>query len=391
MKILVAADSHLYKCEGGKYWCKTIYDYGFWQRYLSVFETVKIVSRVGKISSSETRNMLRVDGPGIEIFELPLLRGGKQYLMHFLKFSRMTKESIRDCDCALFRLPSVSAFMVLKYYKSLKRPYAVEVVFDPLSTEKNILNRVFANKLKLAVKNANGASYVTQYHLQNRYPSHVKIYGETKDYFETYFSTIDLDASFFGVEKNYQQNKKAFTIVHTANSIHTDGKGHSVVIKIVRALRDAGYDVNVRFIGDGEKRQYFENLSREMGIEDFVSFTGLLKSKQEVRRVLLEGDIFVFPTKAEGLPRAVIEAMAVGLPVLSTPVSGIPELIEDENLFEPLDCKGFTKRLKYLFDNTEKMEEMSKRNIEIAKLYLKDVLEVRRVQFYSQLKELAKQ
>ena len=61
---------------------------------------------------------------------------------------------------------------------------------------------------------------------------------------------------------------------------------------------------------------------------------------------LKKNDVFIFPSKSEGLPRAVIEAMAVGLPCLSTPVGGIPELIDEEYLFDPLDEMGFTNAIK---------------------------------------------
>lgn len=390
MKILVAADSHLFKSEDGKYWCKTIYGYDFWKRYLETFEIVKVVSRVGKISSQETKNMLRVDGPGVEIFELPFLRGMYRYIFHYRELIKTVKQSINDCDCAIFRLPSVVAFLVLKYYIKLKRPYALEVVADPVDAyaDNKIASLMYTKNLKAAVRNANGVSYVTKYFLQSRYPSHVKIYGKEKNYFETYYSTIDLEPSFFSTVKNFNNIKQGFTIIHTSNSINSDVKGHSTVIKVLKLLRDNGYAARVVFIGDGYKRYYFESLVKKLGVGDYVCFTGWLKSKNEIRKILNEGDIFVFPTKAEGLPRAVIEAMAVGLPCLSTPVNGIPELLDDEFLFDPYDIVGFTNKLIYLLDNTSKLEDMSKANIKKAEEYTNDKLSVKRTKFYSELRTI---
>lgn len=129
-------------------------------------------------------------------------------------------------------------------------------------------------------------------------------------------------------------------------------------------------------------------MSRELGIEEYVTFTGLLSSPQKVRDILIQADIFVFPTKAEGLPRALIEAMAVGLPCLSTPVNGIPELLNDKYLFDPLDVDGFVNKIIELINSPQILNEMSKENIEKAREYTLDKLKIRRTEFYMKLRKL---
>lgn len=99
--------------------------------------------------------------------------------------------------------------------------------------------------------------------------------------------------------------------------------------------------------------------------------------------------MFVFPTKAEGLPRAVIEAMAVGLPCISTPVNGIPELLDREFLLNPNDTEGFAEKISFLVDNPLIMEKCSLRNISKAYEYEQNVLQSRRNKFYTKLRELA--
>jgi glycosyltransferase involved in cell wall biosynthesis len=391
MELLIAADSLFYKTPDGKYWCKTIYNYNFWLRYLTVFESLNIVSRTKHVKYKEVEGYLEVNGPNIRISELPYMRGMKQYGKNYLSFSQKAKKAIENAECAIFRLPSVSADMVLKYYKKTGKPYALEVVADPFDAyASNKIAQVFYSKrLRMETLKANGVSYVTKFNLQSRYPSCANLNGETKNNFESYYSTINLMDSYFTAAKSYDSEKKQFTIVHTANSINNDIKGHEVVIRVLKQLRENGFDVQVIFIGDGTKKKHYEQLAKELDIEDFVTFTGLLSSPNEVRKILISGDIFVFPTKAEGLPRAIIEAMAVGLPVLSTPVNGIPELLENENMLDPQDVNGYVKRLIYLFENYRDMEKMSKINIEKAKDYTIDKLTLRRNEFYSKLRNLA--
>lgn len=389
MEVLVAADSLFYKTDDGTYWCKTIYGYDFWTRYTSVFEGVAIVSRTKYVSKEEVENYIRVDGPNVRVIELPYMRGMKQYIKSYFKFRKAAKEAVSDANYAIIRLPSVSASMVLDFYKKKGRPYLIEVVADPSDAyaSNKLAQIMYTKKLKDDVKSAIGVSYVTQNYLQARYPSRARLNGEDSRYFETYYSTIDLRDEYFGEPKRYSNEKKEYTIVHTANSINSDIKGHTTLIKVIKKLRENNYNCSVKFIGDGSKRKNFELYAQNLGIAEHVRFTGLLSSSNDVRAELMNSDLFVFPTRAEGLPRAVIEAMAVGLPCLSTPVNGIPELLDPEFLFDPDDVEGFTSKIVDLIQNTNKLEEMSIRNIEKSKEYCWGLLSERREVFYKKLLE----
>lgn len=390
MKVIVAADSLFYRTPDGKYWCKTIYGYKFWLRYLNVFENVEIISRTTTADYSEVTGYLRVDGPNISVLELPFMRGMKQYIKNYFSFSKAAKEAVKEGDCAVVRLPSVAATMVLKYYKRLGKPYALEVVADPHDAyaSNKIARSMYTKHLKQAALQANGVSYVTEFYLQSKYPSFSRMYGETDEHFESYFSTIDLSNEYFSEPKLFNSEKKQYTIIHTANSINSDIKGHETLLRVLKKLRQNKLDIKVIFIGDGSKRVYFEQMAEKMEIKDYVNFTGLLSTPQKVREVLLKGDMFVFPTKAEGLPRAVIEAMAVGLPCLSTPVNGIPELLDEEYLFDPNDVDGFTNKILELINTPEKLNSMSVKNITKASEYLDYKLTEKRDKFYHKLRNL---
>ena len=97
-------------------------------------------------------------------------------------------------------------------------------------------------------------------------------------------------------------------------------------------------------------------------------------------------DLMVFPSKSEGLPRTIIEAMAVGLPCISTNVGGIPELLDHKYLFSPPDVEGFAAEVCRLIDNPKELEKMSRENSKRAKDYSSDVLTERRTTFYKKLK-----
>lgn len=392
MNVLVAVDAQLFMTPDGKVWSKTIYGYDFWKRYLDVFETVKVVSRLGKADYTQVEGYLRSDGDNVSFAPLPMVRGMKGYVKNVISFLKDAKKAVRDEDCAIIRLPSIPATFVEFVYARKHKPYALEVVVDPLNAYagNKLAAKVLTEQLRKSCLNANGVSYVTQYALQEQYPSRARISGKnTEEYFESYYSSIILKEGFFAPAREYSKIGNKVKLVHTANNINNDVKGHDVVIEVVKKLNDLGIDASVTFIGDGDLRPELEKMAEVLGVGTKVVFTGLLGSAMEVREKLLDADIFILPTKAEGLPRAVIEAMAVGLPCLSTPVNGIPELLEKEYMFDPLDVGGFTNKIVDLLKQPEELNRVSARNIEKAKEYEETVLQKRRMEFYIKLKQLA--
>jgi colanic acid/amylovoran biosynthesis glycosyltransferase len=105
-------------------------------------------------------------------------------------------------------------------------------------------------------------------------------------------------------------------------------KGHVFLIRAMKNLIDQGYELELRLAGDGPRKQELINLANELGISDRVVFLGFV-TEDEVIRELQDSDLFVLPSFVEGLPVSAMEAMAVGVPVISTNIAGTSELIED--------------------------------------------------------------
>ena len=389
MKALVVADAHLYKTPDGKVWTKTIYGNDFWQRYLEVFDSIDIAARMCESTYEEVKGFLRVDGDNISFKPMPMARGGKEYIKHLPQILKRAREVTKDEVCAIVRLPSIIATFIYPHIVKQKIPHGIEVVANPNETFSNpVIRKILTSQLKKAAQTANGAAYVTQFALQKQYPSYASIHGSDNVHFEEYYSSITLSPERIGKPKSYEEKEK-FSLVHTSNSISHDEKGHSVVIKVIKALRDKGYDVEVNFIGDGSMRPDFEKMSEDLGIDQYVHFTGWLSSSDEVARVLSENDIFIFPSISEGLPRSVIEAMAVGLPCVASNVGGIPELVSEEYVFDPKDVDGFASAIEKLITHPKLMDEESLRSIQKASEYTTPVLQSRRNAFYSKIKDLA--
>jgi glycosyltransferase involved in cell wall biosynthesis len=102
-------------------------------------------------------------------------------------------------------------------------------------------------------------------------------------------------------------------------------KGQWVLLRAAQRLAEMGINARLVFVGDGPSRASLEVEAARCGVD--ASFTGYL-GQDGVAELLTEADVFCLPSFAEGLPVVLMEAMASGLPVVTTRIAGIPELVE---------------------------------------------------------------
>lgn len=395
MKLLVSADAHIYRTKDGKYWTPKIYGYKFWTRYLQTFEEVRIVARMKEVEQFSPK-WIRVDGPNVEIYGIPFYQGPKQLLKNYFLIQKVLKHASDGCNAAIIRMPSQTSYMT---YKKLAKdmPVAGEIVYDPtddVNDKSNgilmrVINRKISKRLSSFCKTVNGVSYVTENTIQRHYPSRARIQGESNKYFESYYSTITLANEAYTKPRKFT-DVTSITVALSDVAMNTERKGERTLIKAIKLAKDKGYDIKAIIIGDGTKKRTFMELSENYGVSNQIRFTGLLPTSDDVREILLEADVFVFPTKAEGLPRGILEAMAIGMPVLSSPVGGIPELLSEECLFDPMDAESYANKLCKFIDAPYLMDKLSEENYMKAQEYRNDILQKRRNEFYKKLRDLVK-
>lgn len=146
-------------------------------------------------------------------------------------------------------------------------------------------------------------------------------------------------------------------------------KNHETVLKALSQIKDKNFIYLI--CGRGILMEYLQNLTKQLGLESEVKFLGFRKDIAEICKT---ADLFIFPSYQEGLPVALMEAMAAGLPVIASNVRGNRDLIEKENLFEPNDVKTLTnlieKRLEVI--ENDGLRKVSYTNL--AQYSLKNVL-----------------
>lgn len=380
--VLVAADGHYYRDASGAVYVESVFNYGFYERYLSVFDEVLAVGRMTAVETAPPGKR-RADGEGVQFLDLEPGKGASGYIKTAITNRKKIRKYLKLADCVIARVPGVVANLVVQECKAAHIPYALEVVVDPWEyfspdARGGLINsavrRRWTDGLKKSCLEAAGVSYVTEYYLQKRYPCSVEA-------ITAHYSSVELPDENFANPRTYSEMGE-ITIAHAANAFVGNSKGHYTLFKAVRKILDNGHDVKLLCIGDGvSKNDYIEYVDK-LGISDRVTFTGRLADGAAVRERISSADIFVFPTKAEGLPRVLLEAMAEGMPCLSTPVCGIPEILPREYLFDSNDSESFADMIVHLMKSPDELEQCSRDNLATAKKYASSLLQERRISFY---------
>lgn len=184
--------------------------------------------------------------------------------------------------------------------------------------------------------------------------------GEKEKYY-TVYSGMRLD-KFYNIKKNIDYEKKQrelginprhFVIGNVARMEMR--KGHKFLLDAFKkvTLERKDYPLKLLIIGEGEDREKLENYTKELNLEDKVIFAGYREDVEELMAIM---NIFVLTSLREGLPRVLVQAAAVGIPLIAFNVDGVSEIIKDNQngfLIRPGDVKQLTNRIIKYIDNKD--------------------------------------
>jgi len=148
-------------------------------------------------------------------------------------------------------------------------------------------------------------------------------------------------------------------------------KGLIYLIKAMEIIHAEMENAILMIIGDGEDRKSLEEMVMKLHLEKVVIFIEKIPNK-DIPKYLVQGDVFVLPTLSEGFPNVILEAMAAGLPIVSTNVNGLSEIIRNEEngyLVEPRNPQQLADKLLQILKNPIQSKNFSNNNIEKVKKY----------------------
>jgi glycosyltransferase involved in cell wall biosynthesis len=353
---------------------------------LEVYDLVRLLARAVQ-RPRPPEGWQEATGPGIEAIPLPDFHTPSEFARRFRSMRRTVRSSVDESEAIHLRAPCLIGGIFWRALDS-ERPYGVEVVGDPYDLfapgafpekMRPLYRTWFTRRLRLQCAHATAAAYVTERGLQGRYPP-------APSAFTTYFSDVDLGEEAFVTGPRASPTKGTATTLIMVGSLEQLYKGPNILIEAVAIALRRGANVRLVIVGEGKRRQDLEKQVTTLGIQSQVEFRGQVPAGDGVRRQLDAADVFVLPSFQEGLPKAMIEAMARGLPCLGSAVGGIPELLSPQDLVQPGDVLALADKICEVTGHPERMAQMSVRNLAKASDYREHTLRERRLAFYLQVK-----
>lgn len=386
MKILFAHDERVKIDNEGTTYTGGAFNNEVWKRYLFISDSLTVLLRKEKkVYTKEFAkgkfNHFDTDKINLVIID-DLFNSYQSFLSPKLRIDvqKSISEQVKKNDLIIARLPSTIGNLAVKYAKKYKKPYLVEMVgcpWDALwnhSFKGKVIAPVKYLKTRASVKDASHVLYVTNEFLQKRYPTKGKSIGCS----DVTIPPINEEIIERRKEKIITRNKNLPIILGTTAATDVRYKGQEYIIEAIAMLNKEGFNYEYYLAGDGDTN-YLKSIAIKNGVLDKVKFLGALPH-DEIFKFLDNIDIYIQPSKTEGLPRALIEAMSRGCPALGSNVGGIPELISKKFTFNVGNKHEICQLIKELTPDV--MLQVSNRNFNKAKEFESNKLNDKRLSFY---------
>ncbi|MEM8550082.1 MAG: glycosyltransferase family 4 protein [Verrucomicrobiota bacterium] len=383
MNALVALDHRFAQTPDGAVWAKTMFGPSFWKRYLDVFDSLRVVARLEPYASVDD-SFTRIDSDTIKFWPTYFYRGPKDMIMKYGKIKASVASAITGDEAIILRVQSVISSCVYKSIKKTGQPYAVEVIGNPADIfEKGSFNHPLRPIIRSSAvaglrelcAQATCSLYVSEEALQQQYPPKL---GTTS----VGISDVELyDDSYLQqpYDLEHYQGRLRFVCVGMYENLK---KAHDLQIRAIAAVVREGYDVELALVGDGKCRSELEALAKQEGVSERILFLGKKSAGAQVFAELDKSHIFLLPSRHEGLPRAMVEAMARALPAIGSTSGGMYELIGSEWVAEKGNLDSLVQLLRKVLTQRELLPELSAKNLKRSRDFHDAVLDAKRKAYY---------
>ncbi len=381
MNVVFAHDHRFVAASNGSVMSAGKLPYTVLGRYLKVFGSVTVLARLCDCEGVCGERLDLSSGDGVRFIWLPSLSSPGSRIAKYGIAQDAAMRAIGEADAVIARLPSEIGSLAVQCARRLGRPWAIEIVACPWGdcwAYGTLEGKLYAPyswfRLRTIARRATHALYVTGSVLQRRYPcpghtvscSNVEVAEPPTGTLDRRLASISADTS--------------PVVVGLIGSLAGKIKGIDTLLRALAhpELRDRCI---LKVLGSGDPAP-MQRLADDLGLADRAEFCGVLPSGYAVLEWLDRVDVYAQPSRQEGLPRALIEAMSRGLPAVGSNVGGIPELLDASCIHRPGDHTHLTALLMRAVHDARWRMGQAERNFGAAGHYYKDTLDQVRTGFW---------
>lgn len=378
----VVVDQRFELAPDGSAWTHTPPSYQFFEKTLKVFESVRVIARARQVDQPSP-SARRVDGPRVSIVAVPGFVGPFEYLMHRGSVQEALDQVAQLEGAFLLRIPSKTGFLLAERLERLGRGYAVELLTDPFDffspgVSPHGLARwfrpYFCRRCKELASRAVAVNFVTGTRTRDAHPApSARFNGQVSD--------VELPSEAFLPARMERPEGVPLRII-TVGFLDLLYKGQDLLLQALARFQAEGLRFHLTFAGDGENRGRLLSLANSLGIASSVTITGALGGPEQVRLRLAESDLFVLPSRAEGIPRALIEAMAAGLPAIGSDVGAMPDLLDPRWIVPSGDSAALASKLMEMHSARSEWPAIGAANQQRARAFESSFIQPQRLAFY---------
>lgn len=375
---LVVSDARL-DARDGVYWDpRHNFPQGHWDELLRHFGELELFARARPSSDTPPEHMIIPSR--VHVREAPYYHGARGVILALPRTLRAVWRITAGDRLFVLRGPALLSIWSAAMLTLRRKPYLAEVLGDAgeaLRHSSVPFRRLVAFAIervtRAVLKRAAGALYVIDY-LQDRYPARPGVP-----------TAVITDARL--PDEIYRPPRSAarrdeLRLVMVAN-MEQPYKGHPYLFEAIAMLRKRGVPVRLRLVGDGRLRGEFEAVAKTLGVADAVEFLGAVAWGEPVFRVLDDSDLFILTSLTEGLPKALLEAMARGLPAIGTRVGGLPDVLPEYALFPPADASATAAKIEELWSDPAALARLAESCYATAQRFRGGEVAARRREFYA--------
>lgn len=323
--------------------------YEYWRPFSVAFGEVVVLARVDPLGGPDDGAL--VEGDGVTVLDLPYYRGLAQIPGGIRRVRKALSKIGQSSDLFVVRLPELIGLEVHRRALKLGARTVSFLVSDPTQGLKTLLPRgaknlgalTLAATVRRRMIRSSAGVYVSQAFLQKRYPVSVGTPTLAR-------SNVIFGADWLAEPQSRSMPKGSFRLVSVGTLEHR-GKGFDFIFKVMELLRKQGHILELDIVGSGRLMEALRVEAERKGVR--VRFLGQVEDRKVLREILDEADIYVSGSRFEGLPRATVEAMVRGLPVVTTDAGAARELVDDDAVAPIDDVSKFAAILERLMADAD--------------------------------------